>query len=392
MGNNCSCNEKKEIYEKEIYNEEDIKKMTETFNRNDNLDTPYNSNLNEESLNKINSNEKTNEINQYYLKKYGIDLTEPLVEKFEYEEIISNNENENTNLKTKKNLNTTNSNKTNSNKLNSETDGGIYTPNTLNNNTIQQLKKKDVNQNTLRLFNISKKNTFNKSIKKKNNNNNNINNIKNSNIRKVQTQYSHPNNLSKVNIIEGINNLNEIFLNEKNNINNGINNEWKNIDINTIISQPKLNSIDPDEILFNSNLYKLVLSSLFKICSMNIEQFVILIKDKILIYQNKENFLLMKKPQREFDLINIESCDRIDLCSLNFHYLQGYYYMYIEIKDDNIYDDPNNENDLIYKIIQKERQGNFYVFFSKDELLINQWVCAINCFIKPNYQKTTEKQ
>ena len=390
MGNNCSCNEKKENYEKEIYNEEDIKRMEENFNKKDNIDSPYNSNLNEESLNNINSNDKTNEINQYYFKKYGIDLNEPIIEKLEYEEIVSSNENENINLKTKKNLNTTNSNKTNnSNKLNSETDGGIYSPNTLNNNPNVQLKKKGVNQNTLKLFNISKKNTFNKSVKKQNINNNNNNN---SNIRKVQTQYSHPNNLSKGNIIEGINNLNEIFLNERKNINNGINNEWKNLDINNIISQPKLNSIDPEEILFNSNINKLVLSSLFRICSMNIEEFLILIKDKILIYQNKENFLLMKKPQREFDLINIESCGRIDLCSLNIHYLQGYYYMYIEIKDDNINNYNNNENDLIYKIIQKEQQGNFYVFFSKDELLINQWVCVINCFIKPNSQKTTEKQ
>ncbi len=390
MGNNCSCNEKKENYEKEIYNEEDIKRMEENFNKKDNIDSPYNSNLNEESLNNINSNDKTNEINQYYFKKYGIDLNEPIIEKLEYEEIVSSNENENINLKTKKNLNTTNSNKTNnSNKLNSETDGGIYSPNTLNNNPNVQLKKKGVNQNTLKLFNISKKNTFNKSVKKQNINNNNNNN---SNIRKVQTQYSHPNNLSKGNIIEGINNLNEIFLNERKNINNGINNEWKNLDINNIISQPKLNSIDPEEILFNSNINKLVLSSLFRICSMNIEEFLILIKDKILIYQNKENFLLMKKPQREFDLINIESCGRIDLCSLNIHYLQGYYYMYIEIKDDNINNYNNNENDLINKIIQKEQQGNFYVFFSKDELLINQWVCVINCFIKPNSQKTTEKQ
>ena len=143
MGNNCSCNEKKENYEKEIYNEEDIKRMEENFNKKDNIDSPYNSNLNEESLNNINSNDKTNEINQYYFKKYGIDLNEPIIEKLEYEEIVSSNENENINLKTKKNLNTTNSNKTNnSNKLNSETDGGIYSPNTLNNNPNVQLKKK----------------------------------------------------------------------------------------------------------------------------------------------------------------------------------------------------------------------------------------------------------
>ena len=291
----CKCNEKGKSEEKEIYNEEDIKRLEETFNKA-NLNSPVNSNYNDEI------NKKNNEL---YNIEYGIDLNEPLIEVFEYdnylknENNIYNNQNKNNgfyNLKSQKNTNSSNSNK-----LNSEVDGGISSPNILNNNSIKHLKKKGVNQNTLSIFNISKKNTFNK------NNNNTINNDNNKLIRKVLTQSQNHNNIPKNEMIEGINNLNEIFLNQRNS-NYKLNDNWKNLDINNFISSQKLNSINHEEILFSSNINKLVLSSLFRICSMNIEEFLILIQDKLLIYQNKENFLLMKKPQREFDLNKIEHC------------------------------------------------------------------------------------
>ena len=372
----CKCNEKEKSEEKEIYNEEDIKRLEETFNKA-NLNSPVNSNYNDEI------NKKNNEL---YNIEYGIDLNEPLIEVFEYdnylknENNIYNNQNKNNgfyNLKSQKNTNSSNSNK-----LNSEVDGGISSPNILNNNSIKHLKKKGVNQNTLSIFNISKKNTFNK------NNNNTINNDNNKLIRKVLTQSQNHNNIPKNEMIEGINNLNEIFLNQRNS-NYKLNDNWKNLDINNFISSQKLNSINHEEILFSSNINKLVLSSLFRICSMNIEEFLILIQDKLLIYQNKENFLLMKKPQREFDLNKIEHCGRVDLTLLNFSFLKDYFYMYIEINDVNNKENINDNNDIIYKIIQKEQQGNFFVFFSKDELLINQWVRAINCFIKPLSKQNT---
>ena len=372
----CKCNEKEKSEEKEIYNEEDIKRLEETFNKA-NLNSPVNSNYNDEI------NKKNNEL---YNIEYGIDLNEPLIEVFEYdnylknENNIYNNQNKNNgfyNLKSQKNTNSSNSNK-----LNSEVDGGISSPNILNNNSIKHLKKKGVNQNTLSIFNISKKNTFNK------NNNNTINNDNNKLIRKVLTQSQNHNNIPKNEMIEGINNLNEIFLNQRNS-NYKLNDNWKNLDINNFISSQKLNSINHEEILFSSNINKLVLSSLFRICSMNIEEFLILIQDKLLIYQNKENFLLMKKPQREFDLNKIEHCGRVDLTLLNFSFLKDYFYMYIEINDVNNKENINDNNDIIYKIIQKEQQGNFFVFFSKDELLINQWVSAINCFIKPLSKQNT---
>ena len=188
-------------------------------------------------------------------------------------------------------------------------------------------------------------------------------------------------------MIEGINNLNDIFKNQRNNINYELNDEWKKLDITNFISSQKLNSIKSDEILFSSNINKLLLSSLFKNCSMNIEEFLILIKDKLLIYQNKENYILMKKPQKEFNLNTINYCERVNLTLLNYPFLTNNFYMYIEINEGNDNDNKNVNNDILYNIIQKEQQGKFFVFFSKNELLINQWVHAINFFKKTMNQK-----
>ena len=49
----CKCNEKGKSEEKEIYNEEDIKRLEETFNKA-NLNSPVNSNYNDE-INKKNN-------------------------------------------------------------------------------------------------------------------------------------------------------------------------------------------------------------------------------------------------------------------------------------------------------------------------------------------------
>ena len=61
--------------------------------------------------------------------------------------------------------------------------------------------------------------------------------------------------------------------------------------------------------------------------------------------------------------------------------------MYIEINEGHNNDNKNVNNDILYNIIQKEQQGKFFVFFSKNELLINQWVHAINFFKKTMNQK-----
>ena len=359
----CKCKEKDKKEEEEIYNEEYIKKLEEKF-KNENI------NLNESiESNSIELNNKNNENNELYDNEYGIDLNEPLIEEFQYDNFITNENNNDSNVKNDTNNNFKSQknfiNTSHSNKLNSEVDGGISSPNILNNNSIKHLKKKGVKQNTLQLFNISKKNTFNKENNNKDNNNDKVF------IRKVITQ-SQKNNVSKNEMIEGINNLNDIFKNQRNNINYELNDEWKKLDITNFISSQKLNSIKSDEILFSSNINKLLLSSLFKNCSMNIEEFLILIKDKLLIYQNKENYILMKKPQKEFNLNTINYCERVNLTLLNYPFLTNNFYMYIEVNEGNDNDNKNVNNDILYNIIQKEQQGKFFVFFLKiNYLLIN---------------------
>ena len=157
---------------------------------------------------------------------------------------------------------------------------------------------------------------------------------------------------------------------------------WKTLDITSFISSKKLNSTKIDEIMFNGNIYKMILSNIFKNCSMNIQKFCILTRKKFCIFQNRENFLLSKSSQRELDLSQIESCGRLDFSLLNIHYLNKYFFMYIDIKD--IYENDNSNDDAVYKVVQKEQNGKFYVLFSKNEKEVNQWVCVINFFLNIN--------
>ena len=115
---------------------------------------------------------------------------------------------------------------------------------------------------------------------------------------------------------------------------------------------------------------------------MNIQKFCILTRKKFCIFQNRENFLLSKSSQRELDLSQIESCGRLDFSLLNIHYLNKYFFMYIDIKD--IYENDNSNDDAVYKVVQKEQNGKFYVLFSKNEKEVNQWVCVINFFLNIN--------
>ena len=296
----------------------------------------------------------------------------------------TNNTNPNNNSNINSNPNYKSSNKKsnkyrNPNEINRENEDDIY---------IQNSNNKKINKNTLKIFNVP--------LNKSTIHNYNINNTEksfhsklnktgsNQNDSILHLNHSLNNTINQSLIINGIHKLNEIFHNIKEkNKNDEINYIWQNLDINTFISSKKLNSNDPEEIMFKGTIYKMVLSNIFKNCSMNIQKFCILTKKKFFIYQNKENFLLMKNPQRVIKLEDIESCGRIDLTLLNIHYLYEYYYMYIEVVDDE-YDKKELNNDEVYKIVKKEQSGRFFLLFSKDESILNQWVCAINFIINSN--------
>lgn len=211
------------------------------------------------------------------------------------------------------------------------------------------------------------------------NNNKKIRNKKNS------VNNENQNNLSNSLIIDEINNLNDIFKSKNRDLNNTINVGWKQMNIYNIISNTKLNSNKKDEIMYKGNINKLVLSHIFKNCSMNIEKFCILTKEDFSIFHTKENFLLMKKPLFKILLNQVENCGRIDFSQLRINNLNGHFFMYINMKSEeekyNL-DNHEDDDDIIYKIVLKEGIGKFFVLFSNKENLIDEWVCAINYFIQ----------
>ena len=222
---------------------------------------------------------------------------------------------------------------------------------------------KELNQNIFKIFDF---------------NNNKVRNKKNN-------SKENQNNLSNSIIIDEINNLNEIFKKKNRDLNNSINSKWKQMNIYNIISNSKLNTNKRDEIMHKGNINKLVLSHIFKNCSMNIEKFCILTQFDISIYHTKENFLLMKKPLFKIPLNQIENCGRIDFSQLKINNLNGYFFMYINMKSKeekyNL-DKKEDESDIIFKIVLKEGIGKFFVLFSTNENIIDEWVCSINFFMK----------
>ena len=206
---------------------------------------------------------------------------------------------------------------------------------------------------------------------------NNNNQINPSTLKLFRSNSNNVSNMSNTCLMNNINYLNECFL-SKNLQNDALNSDWKNIDINGIISQEKLNSTNPDEIMYKGYLNKLVISHMFKNCPTSVEKFTILTKDRLSIYKNKENYLLMAKPQHTFLLSEIINCKRIDFSSLKISKLEGYFFLYIEIE--RIVNSKEENEDLIFNIIKREKEGKFFVLFSQREDIINEWVMTVNHF------------
>lgn len=208
-------------------------------------------------------------------------------------------------------------------------------------------------------------------------NNNAVQHQINPNTLKLFRSNSNMSNISNSGLINNINYLNECFLN-KNIENEMINQDWRNIPISSLISQEKLLSTNAEEIMYKGYLNKLVISHMFKNCSTSVEKFSILTKDKLSIYKNKENFLLMAKAQHSFYLTEILNCRRIDFSYLKIPKLEGFYFMYIELE--RVTTTKEDNEDLIYNIIKREKEGKFFVMFSSKENLVNEWVTTINYF------------
>ena len=361
----CSCNEKKEEEKNEMNTAKEIEKnkIDKKLNKNEKknkieFDNTSNTGTkiilpNDNDLmslkNQINSNSEINNIKNDNLNSNRNN------KKFDQS---SNNFSDeiNSNLIVNKDDNLSNFNE---NKIINISNNSNYLSNSKNNNysnrknsNSKQKQKPKINQKTLKLFQ--------------------------SNSLSISNPYS-PNN--KDNLINNITNLNNIFLNKNNNNND----KWRNLDVNEIISHNKHNSYKDDDIMYKGNIYKLILTYIFRNCNTKNEKFCLLTQKKLFIFNSKENYLLMNKPNHNIDLNNIENCGRIDFRNLNIKSLNKFYFMYIDIKD-NEGENEDEKEDLIYRIIKREQKNKFFVLFSDKENIINEWVCTINYFIKNNIE------
>jgi hypothetical protein len=212
---------------------------------------------------------------------------------------------------------------------------------------------------------------------KNNNPSSNMNNSKlNPNTIKLFKNNSNT-NLPNATLLNNISYLNECF------VNNSIENEhlnegWRQLQITTLISSDKLHSENPNEIMYRGVLNKLVISHMFKNCSTSVDKFLILTKNTLSMYKNKENFLLNYKPQHTCNLKDIVNCKRIDFTFLNIQKLEGFYFMFVELhRKLNIKEE---QEDLIFNIIKREKEGKFFVLFSQSEQILNEWIYTINYF------------
>ena len=370
----------------------------------------YNTNhkcSNEKEDDKVTSNKYNNNIIPIIKKDLNKNISSTIKGNYSFSKEQNNNlsfENENFN---KLNVITENLISSNNNNNNKEKDSNILNkiinniekkdieePMILNNDSsIKDIIKNGIKNNSI-LIN-DKKNEKNKFLKEFNPNilkvfDINKNNINNKVRNKKNNLKENQNNLSNSLILDEINNLNEIFQMKNRDLNNSINTKWKQMNIYNIITNSKLNTNKKDEIMHKGNINKLVLSHIFKNCSMNIEKFCILTQFDFSIYHTKENFLLMKKPLFKILLNQIENCGRIDFSQLKINNLNGYFFMYINMKSEeekyNL-DNKEDENDIIFKIVLKEGIGKFFVLFSINENIIDEWVCIINFFMKKNKEK-----
>ena len=371
----CSCNEKKEEEKNEMNTAKDIEKN--------------------KIEQKINENQSKNKIEIDNSSNNGTGILLP-------------NDNDLMNLKNKFNKNNNANNNNKFNNLNSNRNNNKFAHSSnnfsdeINSNMIMNKDDNISNLNENKLIDISNNSNYISNSKKNNNYSNRKNNNSNSNSKQkpkinpktlklfqsnslsISNPYS-PNN--KENLINNITNLNNIFLN-KNNNNNNNNDKWRNLDVNEIISHNKHNSYKDDDIMYKGNIYKLILTYIFRNCNTKNEKFCLLTQKKLFIFNSKENYLLMNKPNHNIDLNNIENCGRIDFSNLNIKSLNKFYFMYIDIKD-NEGENEDEKEDLIYRIIKREQKNKFFVLFSDKENIINEWVCTINYFIK-NHNENEE--
>ena len=194
-------------------------------------------------------------------------------------------------------------------------------------------------------------------------------------------------NLNYNNDEKEINNIEEKKENE-NNMNNNENNDLapKKIilpDITTIISEKVLEEGAGNELLFMSYLNKIVHISIKERVKYS-EKFCITSKDNFLIYENKDNYIQVKKP---LAIIPISSIKNVVLFKLSKR-IPSYDHFYIEFDLDennknNVYDkiDTFYENSLDNKTNENLNNTAMVMFKTEEKNLAKEWYVLLKYLI-----------
>ena len=225
---------------------------------------------------------------------------------------------------------------------------------TNNKNEITESQNNDLNNKT------------NNNIK---NDNNNINNITNNNNENRQTNSSNINNkkLKSKGILKN--------KNEKNDKINYDNKKIKNFNIFQIIPEKKLFSLKEDDIVFASDLERMINNSDKGIITYS-NRFCILTKSFFSYFSSKESFIRLKKPLFQ---INIQFITRIEEANLDEN---SYYFCLVFKLNDQILNSVKNINSFTtVNEEEKNEKESMLGFKSSDEDLVIKWVSILNFFM-----------
>ena len=247
------------------------------------------------------------------------------------------------------------------------------------NNAISEIKEEDINNE-------------NEEKEKLNNDENNNNNYEE---KKIENEELNNDNNNDMNNEKNINEkeINQIEEKDENNVNN-INGDLapKKIflpDISTIISEKVLEEGAGNELLFMSYLNKIVHISI-KEKVKYAQKFCITSKDNFLIYENKDNYIQVKKP---LAIIPINSIKNVVMFKLSKR-VPSYDHFYIEFDlDENNRNNVLNkidtffENDLDNKTNENVTNTALVMFKTEEKNLAKEWYVLLKYLINLKLKK-----
>ena len=243
-----------------------------------------------------------------------------------------------------------------------------------------ELKKKLNNlqiqkNSTLEVIDEIKENisTTNNNNKNENIENNNNNNNKNENIENNNNNNNNNKKLKTKGILKNNKNNNNKE-NKKEKIDYD-NKKIKNFNIFEIISEKKLSSLKEDDIVFASDLERMI-NNFGKGIITYSNRFCVLTKNFFSYFSSKESFIRLKKPLFQ---INIQYITRIEEANLDEN---SFYFCLVFKLNDQIINSVKNINSFTtVNEEEKNEKESMLGFKSNDEDLIIKWVSILNFFM-----------